>query len=289
MNEFSKHILDYEFRCNEVLERIEYIDDYTAFKLMQKYFPKYDKYSSIYSLISDYSEQVKEDTNSCFALPMSFMKQHLVLNSVQDSKKLYYDLIDSLINTQGHKLLIGIDYNKYDEIIDSFIKAVDFAVCVEKTYFNYSEEAVINIDYKPRDDNQRIFIVKNNNGLTAMIEWCEIDYDYLFAQNISRSIEIPKNISDKVMELLRHGLPLEPYGHLAWICDDRWCGNDIFRITLSTKEMDPPCNSEWYLSDHVYFDKGKKPDKKELADMMDYLYENMTEQERKMFPYKQKE
>lgn len=287
MDEFTKHIFEYEFKCNEVLERIDYIDNDTAFKLMKTHFPKYDKYSSIYSLISDYSKQVKEDTNSCFAIPMSFLRQHSGLHSAPNSKRIYYDLIDSFINTQGHMILIGIDYNKYDQIRNSLNKAVDFAVCVERSYFNFSKETIICIDYKPRDKNQRIFIIMNKNrSLTAKIEWYEIDHDTLFAQSFSRSIEIPKDISDKVMNLLRNGLPLEPYNHSDWICDDRWCGNGVFRITLSSKEMDPPCNNEWFLSDHVYFDRGKDPDLTELAELMDYLYKNMTEPERKLFPYK---
>ena len=283
MNSISKHLAEHKGKCIDAFQRIEFIDEYTALKMMKDYFPKYNKYSNVYLMIRDYSDYVNDKACACFALPMSSLKQHLCPDD--GSKRFYYDLIEVFADTKGHKILIGINYEHYEEILESFEKAVDFAVSVETSFFCYSEESLIDIDYKPKDKNQRIFIVKNNEILNAKIVWCEIDYDNLTAKSLSRTIDISKDISDKIICLLHNGLPLEPYKHRDWICDDRWFGKGIFRIILHTTEMIPSCDNEWDLSDKIYFEKGKKPEQKELAELIDYLYENMTDSERILFPY----
>ena len=263
-------------------DRIVLVDERLSYEMMNNNFPNYRNCRTQFEFWEGYTKIVTKK-NCDYYVPFSFLIKYS-----QNEGELAYNyaiirLIDYLtdINTP---VFIGLDFSAYSQFENDIIKVAEYL-----TRFNelriFDEKYIMRIGYRQDFRNtQYVYIVEANDTLSAKVESHIVNIAELHYEMKIHDFQIPKELSQQVIECLNTSFRKFVLSTMIGE-DDRCYMDNAFSIYVPERNLDLP-ERRWGYSPYEYFYAGEKSSFEPFNKLMSFIYDNMTDFERKLFPFK---
>lgn len=264
-------------------DRIILADEWLSYEMVKRYFPNYKSCKTVFDFWERYTKIVRKK-NCDYYVPFSF----LIKISNYESEVAYnyalIRLVDYLTDIDT-PVFIGLNFNAYAQFETDIIKVAEYLTRTNELRI-FDEKYIMRIRYRQDFNNiQNVYIVEENDTLTAKVENCIDNIAEFHYEIIINDFQIPKGLSQQVVDCINTSF--RKYVLSTTIGEDDRCFLDnAFSIYVPEQILDLP-KKRWGYNPIEYFYAGHKSKFAPFNDLLSFIYDSISDCERKLFPYKQ--
>lgn len=274
-----------EYDYYAVADRVKLIDERTALEHLKRLSPDFSQYREFSEFCSDYVKMAKR-SNASLYIPLSII---LGYEKEYGEHALSYALVKLLKNLSDNEeeVFLGIDYTDIDRIDKCLISAAEY---LSKAHnFQYFDgDYIMHIRYRKDFQHKKdVFIVNDCGHLHAKILTLIDDINTFRYELQIDDITIPEQLAETVLSCIH--TKYREYALTQFTSEDDRCYlDDTFCIYVNSEYMNLPKTKDgWCNYNPVeYFGRVNKSSFHEFNQLLAYLYDVFSADDRKMFPFK---
>lgn len=268
-------------------DRIQLVNERLAYEMMKRNYPNYKNSRSEFDFWKEYSEVAEKD-NVDYYVPFSFLMKYSENEGELKYNYALIRLVDYLTDIE-QTVYLGLDFSYLTRFEADLIKTAEFLTrrsnLIQSIMEIFKQSYIMSITYRKDFRNDKIVLISRENEQLKVKVLNEItSIADLRCELAVNEFLIPHELSQQVIDCLnssfRNFVLNTTIGE-----DDRCYMDNAFSIYVSEENLSLP-EKEWGYSPYEYFYSGEKSAFSPFNKLMSFIYDNINDHERELFPFK---
>lgn len=268
-----------------VADRVQLTDERTALENLKLLFPEYRQYKSFYDFWNGCTKRA-ERNHAMLSVPLSFLEEYEEEHGAFAINYAIVWLLKSLADCEC-AIQLGIDYAELDKVEQCLIAAAEY-LSKSQEFLYFDSTYIMHIRYKKDFRHIKdIYIVDLDGHLCAKVPTLIDEIDTFRFELQIDNYAIPEQLTEKILSCLHS--KYREWALMQFITeDDRCYMNDTFSIYVSPKYLELPKSKDgWYSYNPIeYFPLGNKSAFQAFNQLLSFLFDSFSVDDRKLFPFK---
>ena len=274
---------EYDFYA--VADRVQLTDERTALENLKRLLPDYRQYKSFYEFWKECTKRA-ERNNALLFVPLSLLKEY---ENEREAFVINYAIVRLLKSLADFEYFIqlGIDYTELDKVEQCIIAAAEY-LSKSQEFLYFDLEYIMHIRYRMDFHHVKdIYIIDVDGHLYAKVPTLIDDIDTFRFELQIDDYAIPEQLTEQVLSCLH--TKYREWALTQFVTEDDRCFlNNTFSIYVPPEYLElPKSKSGWYSYNPIeYFSQGSKSAFQAFNQLLSFLYDTFSFDDKKLFPFK---